>query len=206
MRPLRLELCDHNESSGPRPQNCATLTRILATHPRANLEPKRQCCVSPLPPLAAFHFVVVRPALRGTTRASVATKRWKRRPERHPAGELFQVAPKSANLRHHRAESPFSTSSWTDAGGSEISEFAPSPSGITVFELGGCEKAGSEISEFVSSPSEISVFELGGHREPAVVAPASTEMRVFEPPQSTAGRCRSWSWYRNLRIDDCISF
>ena len=51
----------------------------------------------------------------------------------------MQVAPKSVNLRHHRAESVFSTSSWIDAGGSEISEFVPSPSEISVFELGGCE-------------------------------------------------------------------
>ena len=47
----------------------------------------------------------------------------------------MQVAPKSTNLRHHRAESPFSTSSWTDAGGSEINEFAPSPNEISVFDL-----------------------------------------------------------------------
>ena len=67
---------------------------------------------------------------------------------------------KTTNLFYPRAKSAFLTSSWIAPGGAEITEFAPSSSGINVFELGGCEKTGSEISEFAASPSGISIFDL----------------------------------------------
>ena len=47
----------------------------------------------------------------------------------------MQVAPKSVNLRHHRAESPFSSLVVAKKTGSEITEIAPSPSENSVFDL-----------------------------------------------------------------------